>query len=718
MSGNLNTGSASQTLTLTGNGSGSLPYLPNIIAGTITGSGAITKTGTSTWSLGDGPAGDTKNVNYLYSGNVNVNAGTLDFISENHGPFLCKSQLTINGASVGVSGNTAIFSIFGAAGTLNSGSAGSTMRLSIDYAGTDPSAGFTGTTSGLLVVSGAGSGNLTFGTLTGGASLQNTGTGTITAIAINNTGSGLGAVIGNPFATIKLTGNSGQVNGISDSTIQGLLDIAPSGTGAAVTVTGQDTVVTGAANAARFIYGGGATLKLDKGLNTSVNYQIGSASSNSSSTQAILTRGSAGTLILDPVTGASTLGTTSKFTILQGSGQGNVLPTLTNGLVSTSVVVADNDGTSKADFVTYNGTGVVGDVGFQQATYNLTDSFAGSNATSVVKIAAAPQTISGNTAAFALRNDSTITINGGKTLTLGNATTAPTGTGLILNGGTIAGPGTLALGATILNAYTSTAGGTISANMTGGGSPSGLPCYVSLDKFGLGTLSLTGNNSGLTGQIVISQGALDVGTISSAGLAGFTSSIGFNGGVLQGNGTLTRSISTGATDYTSKLDWNMLSNYASGGFAARGGNLTVAIGGTSSPTALTWGLSSGDFITENAVSGQTGMLIFGSNTSDSKVDFQNAMNLGTTVGSLNYYRIIMVNQGTGTDSAQISGVISSTAVHGLIKDGAGKLILTATNTYSGDTVVANGTLIINGNQSAATGATTVNSGATLSGRRT
>ena len=144
----------------------------------------------------------------------------------------------------------------------------------------------------------------------------------------------------------------------------------------------------------------------------------------------------------------------------------------------------------------------------------------------------------------------------------------------------------------------------------------------------------------------------------------------------------------------------------------------MAIGGPGSPTALTWGLASGDFITENTTSGQTGVLIFGSNTSDSKVDFQNAINLGTTVGSLNYFRTIMVNQGTGADSAQISGVISSTVTHGLIKDGAGTLILTATNTYNGDTVVANGTLIVNGNQSGATGSTTVNSGATLSGSGT
>jgi fibronectin-binding autotransporter adhesin len=51
----------------------------------------------------------------------------------------------------------------------------------------------------------------------------------------------------------------------------------------------------------------------------------------------------------------------------------------------------------------------------------------------------------------------------------------------------------------------------------------------------------------------------------------------------------------------------------------------------------------------------------------------------------------------------------------LIKEGSGKWTLTRDNTYSGSTTVSNGWLLINGNQSAATGALLVKSAATLGG---
>ncbi|HEX5218031.1 MAG TPA: autotransporter-associated beta strand repeat-containing protein [Verrucomicrobiae bacterium] len=68
--------------------------------------------------------------------------------------------------------------------------------------------------------------------------------------------------------------------------------------------------------------------------------------------------------------------------------------------------------------------------------------------------------------------------------------------------------------------------------------------------------------------------------------------------------------------------------------------------------------------------------------------------------------------GLGTDatnSALFSGTTS------LIKEGAGKWILTSDNTYSGTTVVNGGTLIVNGNQSVATGNVTVNANGRLGG---
>jgi autotransporter-associated beta strand protein len=55
---------------------------------------------------------------------------------------------------------------------------------------------------------------------------------------------------------------------------------------------------------------------------------------------------------------------------------------------------------------------------------------------------------------------------------------------------------------------------------------------------------------------------------------------------------------------------------------------------------------------------------------------------------------------------------------GIIKGGAGTLTLTGASSYTGSTLVASGALYVNGNQSAATGATSVSTGATLGGNGT
>ncbi len=715
---------ANNTL-ITGNGSAVLN-----LTGTLSGTGSITKTGTSKVFLGNSTASNNLNNKFLYSGDINVNGGTLG--TNNNGDLFTKSKLTITtGATFELNGNMAVFSIFGTAGTLGTASGGA-RTLYVNYTGTDPTAGFTGSitssSSGVNVFA-LGSGNMTFGTFGSNTpGLTNVGTGTVTAVALSGANNSQGGVqLGTPLSTVKLTGNSGQINGRGTSAIAGTLIIAPSGTGANVTVTSQSAAATGSNATAQFRYNSAAVLVLDKGSNTSVNFQLGNSASTTNSTSPLLVRGSTpGTLVIDPVNGVNTLGGTAKLTLLNSTAASQ-LPVLTNTLVSTSVVVVDNDGTKKADFVTYNGTGISSDVGFQKANYTLTDTFSGSTNLSVVKITG-NQTISGATSAFALRNDATITINSGQTLTLGNtvagssnSTNSPQ-TGLILNGGSIAGPGTLALGASEGMVYTSTAGGTISANVTGaGGTNSGTGTYsgttpVSLNKFGTGTLFLTGTNS-YGGATMISNGAVDVGAITATALSGSASNLTFNGGVLQGSGTFTRSLGTG----NSQVTWNGINftnSQKSGGFAARGGDLTVAIGGTVSPTALVWGQApaSQNFITES--NGFTGILMFGSDTSTGQVDFRNAIDLGSVVGSPFYYRTINVAQGTGTDSAKLSGVISSTEMHGLLKTGAGKLILSGTNTYAGDTVVSAGTLLINGNQTAATGMTTVNSGAFLGGNGT
>ncbi|MCE0800219.1 autotransporter-associated beta strand repeat-containing protein [Buttiauxella sp. S04-F03] len=89
-----------------------------------------------------------------------------------------------------------------------------------------------------------------------------------------------------------------------------------------------------------------------------------------------------------------------------------------------------------------------------------------------------------------------------------------------------------------------------------------------------------------------------------------------------------------------------------------------------------------------------------------------------SVGSLSGAGNVVLGAATLVEGAlsrndTISGMISGSG--NLAKTGSGTLNLTANNTWTGTTTAQQGVLLINGNQVAATGKTTVNNGATLGG---
>jgi fibronectin-binding autotransporter adhesin len=195
---------------------------------------------------------------------------------------------------------------------------------------------------------------------------------------------------------------------------------------------------------------------------------------------------------------------------------------------------------------------------------------------------------------------------------------------------------------------------------------------------------------------VITAGALDiVGGKSEllAGNVGFTV-LGENGGggVLQLSGTLTSSLGTG----TGQIFWDSWH----GGFAARTAPAVINIGG--SREQLTWG--STYFLN------YSNHLIFGSNTADNVVTFENPIDLAT------YYMNVRVvdNPDSSGDSAVLAGVLSN---GGLNKAGTGLLTLTANNTYVSDTYISSGTLRIGAGGTTGSIVSRVSNGATLAFNR-
>jgi fibronectin-binding autotransporter adhesin len=252
-----------------------------------------------------------------------------------------------------------------------------------------------------------------------------------------------------------------------------------------------------------------------------------------------------------------------------------------------------------------------------------------------------------------------------------------TGAAVDLNGnsqtiGTITGGGA-AGGDILLNGAVLTTGtatdNTFAGDLVGAGG---------LTKQGAGRLILSGDKSAYTGATSLTGGTLDLDLINGAfgpavavtgGTA--TNSIVVTGGLfVQGNGTLNTGLSGNAA-----------------GFGARGGTLTVNVGGA------------GAMINRN--SGGTlglGQMVFGSTTSDSKVIIQNVVGINNNGGT----RDITVNPGTGTASAEIAGAIvpgTAGGVSGIVKQGTGELILSGLNTYIGNTLVNVGSLTLaNGGQ--------------------
>ena len=160
-----------------------------------------------------------------------------------------------------------------------------------------------------------------------------------------------------------------------------------------------------------------------------------------------------------------------------------------------------------------------------------------------------------------------------------------------------------------------------------------------------GTLRLSSSGALATGNLNLSGGA-----VVEAGFADFTRTLGTGAGQVQFTG--------------------------SGGFSASGLERNVNLGGGGT---VIW--NSGNFVPTGSA------LVLSSNYSDRKVTFQNDINLNSGL------RTILVNDGAAAVDAELTGILKDTGSGGgVMKTGAGTLLLSTHATYTGTTQISGGVL--------------------------
>lgn len=204
------------------------------------------------------------------------------------------------------------------------------------------------------------------------------------------------------------------------------------------------------------------------------------------------------------------------------------------------------------------------------------------------------------------------------------------------------------------------------------------PAALNLVHTGTGTTSLQAANT-YTGGTLVTGGVLKLdnltaipGGVAVSAPALTSSPITLDGGVIgltSASGDFTRGLGTAKN----QVQWT-----SSGGFAAYGVDRNVNLGGSGSPSLVSWGR--GGFVP----SGDT--LVLGSQDADKKITFMNPIDLGAAD------RLVRVENGRATEDAVMAGALSGEG--SLTKNGEGTLRLTGTNVHTGGTTLAEGTLYV------------------------
>jgi fibronectin-binding autotransporter adhesin len=142
-----------------------------------------------------------------------------------------------------------------------------------------------------------------------------------------------------------------------------------------------------------------------------------------------------------------------------------------------------------------------------------------------------------------------------------------------------------------------------------------------------------------------------------------------------------------------------------GGALAHGGSGVVTLTATNTYTGTT------------AITGN-GSLRLGAGGTGGSLSISSAISMAAAQSTFVVDQSDTVTQGVDFSGAAITASVGGPGIGNFIQAGSGTTILNAANSYRGATSVNAGTLLINGDQSAADGAVTVASGATLGGSGT
>ncbi|MBK4735114.1 autotransporter-associated beta strand repeat-containing protein [Noviherbaspirillum pedocola] len=581
------------------------------------------------------------------------------------------------------------------------------------------------------------------GTISGNGGLSKTGTGTL-VLSGANTFQG-GVTIGAGTVQVSADANLGDSAGaiaINGATLQTTAsfatarNIALTGTGTISTDSG--TTLTDSGN----VSGSGGLVKDGAGtlvLNGGLSHAGGNSVNN-------------GTLVL---------GGNNSYTGGNVVNAGGTLQVATNAALGNAANgVALNGGTLHAtgSFDTARGLGLSGNAHVNvdaDDTLASTGTVSGSGA--LVKDGAGTLVLNGGLshAGGNTVNNGTLVLGGNNSYTGGNvvnaggtlqvATNAALGNaanGVALNGGTLHATGSfntarsLTLGGnahvnvdandTLASTGTVSGSGALVKDGAGTLALNGVVSHAGGNTVNNGTLVLGGNNSYTGGNVVNAGGTLQVATDAALGNA--ANGVALNGGTLHATGSFDTArglglsgnahvnvdaddtlASTGTVSGSGALVKDGAGTLALNGVVSHAGgntvnNGTLVLGGTNSYTG-------GNVVNAGAT------LQVGTDAALGDASNGVALNGGTlrATDSFNTARSLALG-GNASVNVDASNTVASTGTvsgnGGLVKDGAGTLVLNGALSHGGGNTVNNGTLVLGGNNSY-TGGNVINAGGTL-----